>query len=120
MYTSATLSLAALEYFVNVEATEAPTNLVAISADIPEHLPLAEVHMMNLPANWRTYPPPESLADRGTKWVRDGQTAVIAVPSAIIPKERNYLINPGHPDVKAIRVGSAEPFSFDPRMWRER
>jgi RES domain-containing protein len=41
---------------------------------------------------------------------------VLAVPSAIIPREWNYLINPEHPDMKRIVVGKPEPFAFDPRL----
>jgi RES domain-containing protein len=43
-------------------------------------------------------------------------TAVLAVPSAVIPHELNYLLNPRHPHFKRIRVGRPEPFSFDPRL----
>jgi len=43
---------------------------------------------------------------------------VLAVPSAIIPRERNYLLNPAHRDFKAIRIGAPEPFGLDPRMWK--
>ncbi len=72
----------------------------------------------DLPAGWRPYPAPEGLAGLGSEWVRGGQTAVLVVPSAVIPQEHNYLINPAHPDIRAIRVGSPQPFSLDPRLWK--
>jgi hypothetical protein len=37
----------------------------------------------------------------------------------VIPTERNYVLNPGHREFRAIRVGTAEPFALDPRMWKE-
>ena len=54
----------------------------------------------------------------GTTWAREGKTAVLAVPSAVIPQERNYLLNPLHPSFSRIRIGAAQPFAFDPRMWK--
>jgi RES domain-containing protein len=57
-----------------------------------------------------------TLADLGTAWARKGTTAVLAVPSAIVPRERHYLLNPAHPDFVRVRVGRPEPFTLDPRM----
>jgi hypothetical protein len=52
----------------------------------------------------------------GTDWVARNSTAVLAVPSAIIPAEMNYLINPAHRDFGRIAIGIPEPFAFDPRL----
>ena len=71
-----------------------------------------------LPADWRTYPAPEKLRDLGTGWVRSGRTAVLLVPSSVIPHEMNVLLNPAHPDFAKIHIREAEPFSYDPRMWK--
>ena len=118
VYTSMTLSLAALEYFVHLEPPGAPDDLVAVPAEIPDGVSRVWVDPSELPRKWRRYPAPETLADLGTRWARTGGTAVLIVPSAIIPAESNYLINPRHPDFSRIRVGQAERFSFDPRMWK--
>jgi RES domain-containing protein len=48
--------------------------------------------------------------------VSAAETAILAVPSAVIPQELNYLLNPLHPQFKQIRVGRPEPFRFDPRL----
>ena len=118
VYTSATLSLAALEYFVHLEPPEAPDDLVAVPAEIPGGVNRMRVAVSELPRNWRHYPAPEAMADLGTRWAETGATAVLIVPSAIIPAESNYLINPRHADFFKIRVGRPDPFSFDPRMWK--
>jgi RES domain-containing protein len=41
---------------------------------------------------------------------------MLIVPSAVIPAESNYLLNPRHPEFTRIRAGRVEPFGFDPRM----
>ncbi len=118
VYTSATLSLAALEYLVHLDPPRAPADLVAVPADIPDAVARREVTAAALPPKWRAYPAPEALADLGTAWARAGTSAVLMVPSVIVPQERNFLLNPAHPDFRRIRLGRPEPFSFDPRLWQ--
>jgi RES domain-containing protein len=118
VYASATLSLAALESVVHLDPEEEPENLVAVSAEIPENLRIRRIAIGNLPQDWRQYPAPESLQEIGTAWIRSASTAVLAVPSAVIPQEWNYLLNPAHPDFKKIRLNKAKPFQFDPRLWK--
>ena len=118
IYTSASLALAALELFVHIDVDLLPNDLVAIAAEIPESLALETVNPANLPKNWRRYPASESLKDIGTTWAAKRSSSVLAVPSAIIPEERNYLLNPAHRDFKQVRLRRSIPFHFDPRMWK--
>ena len=118
IYCSSALSLAVLEYFVHLEPGLASGDLVAIPAEIPGSLERSDIHASSLPADWRTYPAPESVKDLGTVWVRSGRTAVLRVPSVVIPREANVLLDPAHPGFAKIRIGIPEPFSFDPRMWK--
>ena len=116
MYTSSSLALAALEFFVHVRPTRAPDDLLAIPADIPTSIPLSRIRASDLARDWRESPAPEALADVGARWLRDGGTSVLAVPSAVIPHEDNYLLNPLHRAFRTIRIGSPERFRFDPRI----
>lgn len=118
VYTSGSLSLAALELFVHVDTDLAPDGLVAIPADIPEDVAVGTVDIAKLPRNWRAYPAPEALKDIATAWVKGSSTAVLAVPSVVIPSEQNYLLNPGHRDFRRVRIQKARPFEFDPRLWK--
>jgi RES domain-containing protein len=45
------------------------------------------------------------------------RTAVLVVPSAVIPNEKNYLLNPGHEEMGRIRVVGREPCAFDRRLF---
>ena len=117
-YTSESLSLAALEYFVNLDTDLVPDDLVSVRAEIPTGLEHKTIEAGDLPGNWRTYPAPEALQDLGTEWIRRCETVVLSVPSAVVPDERNYLLNPAHQEFSSIRVGSPRPFHFDPRMWK--
>ena len=116
VYASATASLAALEYFVNLDVEDAPPDLVLVAADVPDSLAVEEVAVDALPRGWRRVPALEALARIGTDWARSGRTAVLSVPSAVVPVERNYLLNPAHRDFARIVVGRPERFVLDPRM----
>jgi RES domain-containing protein len=117
VYTSASLSLAALELLAHLTRdVELPSDLVAIAAEIPDSIRVTRVAANTLPVGWRRSPAPDALADIGMRWLRDATTAVLAVPSAVIPQETNYLLDPRHPGFAAIRVRRAERFVFDPRL----
>jgi RES domain-containing protein len=94
--------------------------LVSVYADVPADLAVAVIEVSDLPRDWRALPAPESLAGLGMEWLQSAETALLEVPSAVIPQESNYLINPAHPDFSRIEVGDPEPFVFDSRMWRGR
>ena len=120
VYTSASASLAVLEYLVHLDPEDAPPDLILVPADIAPTVVIRDLRNEELPTDWRSLPAPEALAGVGTSWARRLESAVLSVPSAILPEERNYLLNPAHPEFRRIVFGRARPFSFDPRMWRRR
>lgn len=117
VYTSATLSLAALEYFVHMEVEDAENMLVSIQVDIPE-VEIETLDLTQLPSNWRNIPAPTALATIGDKWFDLGTAALLVVPSAIIPQESNYLLNPLHNNFAKMQIHSPQIFGFDSRMWK--
>jgi RES domain-containing protein len=52
----------------------------------------------------------------GGAWINDRLSAMTSVPSFIVPSERNYLLDPNHPDFPKILFHPSEPFGFDPRL----
>jgi RES domain-containing protein len=76
------------------------------------------LEVAKLPPDWRHIPAPAVLATMGDDWFRLGATAILAVPSVVIPMEYNYLINPSHPDFVKLAVESPQPFELDPRFWK--
>lgn len=117
-YCTPVLSLAVLELFVHVDPDDAPDDLVSIEAELPDDVATETIAAASLPADWRAIPGPDALKDIGTAWVQSGRTAVLVVPSAIVPEEQNLLLHPAHPDAARLRILGTHPFSFDPRMWK--
>jgi RES domain-containing protein len=118
VFASATLSLAALERFVNTDPDLEPDELVAVAVDLEPDVAIEAIDLADLPPDWRTYPPPPPLAEIGGRWLRASACVVLSVPSAVIPIERNFIINPAHRDFGQLTIHPSEPFSFDPRMWK--
>ncbi len=112
VYTSGSLSLAALEILVNLdEFPPKEIQYVSIAAVLPEKV--AVQSMDSLPEGWDGVPAPIVTQEYGTDWIRSANTAVLRVPSAIIDSEYNYLLNPLHPDFKKIIIEDPQPFSFE-------
>ena len=114
VYLSEHKSLAALETLVHLSRRAAVRFVffrVGVPAEVIERLPRPA-----LSAQWRHEPPLSETQAVGDVWVRENRSAVLAVPSAIIPEELNFLLNPAHADFKKITIGKPEPFAFDPRL----
>ncbi len=101
---------------MHLDEDVAPRSFVAIPADVPKDASITRIRVVDLVAGWRTAPPPQSLAEIGARWLEAKHTLMLAVPSAIITSELNYLLNPLHPQFRRIRIGRPEPFTFDPRL----
>jgi len=115
VYCSESRSLAALEQRVHLPQGRLPPHFVCFRIEVPPEVAVAEVSFPDLPASWRRHPPPSALRDIGTGWAEAGETVVLQVPSAIVPGEHDYLLNPRHADFARLEIGAPEPFDFDER-----
>lgn len=116
-YTAESRALAVLEVLANVEE---PERLMAVSwvfvpAEIPNDL---FEKPARFPDSWRQFPHSLATQEFGAAWVRAARSVALRVPSAVVPGEFNYLINPAHPEFRHVKIGQPEPFSFDVRLGR--
>lgn len=116
-YTSEHQSLAMLEYFVHLDAADAPHDLVLVTAEIPDDLPSQRIAVDKLPSNWRRSPAPDELARIGDEFVLKSALCVLIVPSALAPNENNWLLNPQHASFEGVVVSRIEPLIYDERMF---
>jgi RES domain-containing protein len=116
VYCSESRALAALEQLVHLHHNRLPRNFVCFGVEIPDDLAIREVWTKDLPAAWRRQPGPPELRDIGTRWAESGETVALQVPSAVVPGEHNFLLNPRHPDCGRLAIGDLEPFEFDERL----
>lgn len=116
VYTAESQSLALLELMVQDDPLRA--HYVLIPAQLPTDLPETRIDVDQLPDDWRTIDARDVLQALGLAWLEGGQTAVLNVPSAVVPAERNLLINPRHPDFSRIVIGEAQSLQTDTRLLR--
>lgn len=104
VYTAASQSLAMLEMLVQDEPLRA--RYVMIEVRIPSAVTIDRIRVEDLPSDWRDLAAREKLQ----------AAAVLAVPSAVIAAETNYLLNPLHPDFRRIKIGKPRKFVTDLRL----
>ena len=116
VYTASSAALAALEVLVHVDPLTAPADLRLLAIELPDDLSIEVLEPITLPEGWHSVPAPAALQTLGSSWLTSGRTAALNVPSAVIKVERNFLLNPRHPEVQRVRILSDEAFSFDTRL----
>lgn len=114
-YTAESRSLAILEVLANADEPGqlALVPWVFLRAELA--IELIETPA-RVPDDWRQFPHSSATRDFGAKWAKEQRSAALRVPSAVVPGEFNYLINPAHPDFKRVKIGKPEPFNFDARL----
>jgi RES domain-containing protein len=115
VYTAESAALAALEMLVHLGRMTTLPAYVVISCDFDDKL-VSDIDRHRLPSHWRTFPAPPALPAIGDAWLAGGKSPVLRVPSAIVPGENNYLLNPAHPKFHRIVIGKPERFELDLRL----
>ena len=116
VYGSQSLSLAILEVAVHLARSDKIMAYRMISLEIPDEI-ILPIDRAALPTHWNEIAiEPKSVQTWGNAWFDNQLSAVMEVPSVVIPFESNYLINPDHPDFERIEQGKLEKHAFDPRI----
>lgn len=116
IYTAASRALACLENVVHRSGEGLADLFRTMIIQVPDDLPIETITSESLPTDWTDFGRYDYCQQLGGNWLRSGQSPVLRVPSAIIPDEWNYLLNPAHPQFPLIRLLQTEPFVFDPRI----
>lgn len=117
VYTSSSLALAAIEFFVHLDPSEAPMDLVSLLAEMPDSAAVERAEIEQLPHDWRRTDH-EVLQQFGTEWIKSGRSVALIVPSAAVDGEWNVLLNPGHPEFRRVQISEPTPFHYDERMYK--
>ncbi len=104
VYLAGSRSLAALEMLIHLTSP--------LSRRKPYCLVEAQIPADAIIEAPRTHEPSMT----GARWISSGKSLVLRVPSALVPQEPNYLLNPSHPQMHRIRIGKPVDFEFDPRL----
>jgi RES domain-containing protein len=108
VYAAETAALAVLEVRVHLDLdwTLLPDDYVLVAIDL-DALSIERVEAL-----------PDDTSAFGDAWLASGRSAILNVPSVIVPESRNLLLNPAHPEAGRAAIASIRPFAFDGRLWR--
>ncbi|HTI00733.1 MAG TPA: RES domain-containing protein [Acidisoma sp.] len=107
VYLAANAALALLEVRVHLDL---PPDL------LPDDYVLLSVGLDGLSLE-RLETLPEDPRGFGDRWLAEGRTALLDVPSVLVPESRNLLLNPRHKEAGQARILHQRRFAFDPRLW---
>jgi RES domain-containing protein len=119
LYTSASRALCVTEIAVHVPLGILPKNYNLTAIEVPDKAAVAEIEILNLPFDWKSFPYPDSTKIPGDNFVTSASHLVLKVPSAVVQGDYNYLINPRHAGFAAVKIVSVEPFEFDERLFKK-
>jgi RES domain-containing protein len=112
VYLASAESLAMLEVMVHLDDYRLLTYYALLEVTIPENA-LMRLPADSLPEDWMEEPAPASTAEIGDSWLESQSSLALVVPSVVVPRETNYLINPSHSYFQAL-ADSAREVSFTP------
>lgn len=121
VYASTTRALACLETFVHLNAGGLPLNRYLVEISIPDPLwdQARRETRDSLPVGWDAAPASLTSIQLGTEWLLAKRTALLILPSVIVPEECNILINPAHPEAAGVTCRKLRKWLYDPRLLRE-
>ena len=117
-YAAENRALACLETLVHLAAGGLPLNRYLVELTIPDAIWAAALRKTpaTLPTGWNAEPAGRDSIAFGTQWLRSQASALLIIPSAIVPEEHCILLNPAHPDSAAIAATKTRRWLYDPRL----
>jgi RES domain-containing protein len=88
-----------------------------LTIELPDELEQTKYTAADLPSDWQANPAPESTIDLGSRWLTEGLSPVLVVPSTLIAQEYNYLFNPLHEQFRQVKLQDISPFQYDKRLF---
>lgn len=116
VYCSSNIALATLETIHNLKAGSLPFNRYLVRVDVPDDIWNGRRLLDPPPGGWDAIPAGVSSRSAGDAWIASGASALLLVPSVIVPDEHNVLINPAHADASRIAAVTLKRWIYDPRF----
>ena len=119
VYASRSISLAAWETRAHLgrSGTRLPFNRYLVRIDVPDDVwSRRELRPSALAVGWDAIPEGRVSRDHGSAWLVGARSAMLVVPSVIIPEEDNVLLNPAASDFALIQAVKVRRFLYDHRV----
>ncbi|MEP7318511.1 MAG: RES family NAD+ phosphorylase [Panacibacter sp.] len=116
LYTSEHIALGLLEVLANANTLEELQKLQLSEIEFPSNALIEQIEIERLKKDWwQDFDYTQWL---GAEVFKNSRCLAVKCPSAIIEKESNYILNPGHVDFKKVTLKTVTDFRFDERLFR--
>ncbi|HEX2536230.1 MAG TPA: RES family NAD+ phosphorylase [Chitinophagaceae bacterium] len=116
VYTSQSRALAYAEVSIHLPLGIVPKDYHLITIHLPDTASILELPEEDLPPDWRSNPHGDSTQRIGDRFAAEATHLALRVPSAVVPGDFNFLLNPAHPMMTEVRITHTVPFEFDSRF----
>ncbi len=105
-----------LEVLVHLELDLAslPRTFKLLKVEVPAGITVRKIDATRLTADWTN--DPDATAEIGSEWLTSNNSALLRVPSAILPETHNYLLNPRHHTAAKVKVLWNRDYPWDKRL----
>lgn len=118
VYAATGIALATLETLAHLGDNIAIRNAFLVRISVPPALWKQRqiISTEQLDPTWNAEPPGSTSVALGDAWLHGAGSALLLVPSVIVPEEYNVLINPAHAASARITASVLRQFIYDPRL----
>ena len=117
VYCAESRALAMAEVAVHLSLSILPSDYVMVEIDLPDDLVILSLEPEELKGGWNQHPPIAATQRLGDACIDEMKACVLKVPSAVVPGDSKYLVNPHHPSFNRVTTVTAIDFPFDPRIF---
>ena len=119
LYAAPTIAMAVLETAAHIDDAGLPQNRLVVRIDVPEKMWRARITLGvdALPVAWAAIPAGRTSVGFGSRWIREGASALLEVPSVIVPEEIVVALNATHPEIERLKATVVRRFDY-PRLFR--
>ena len=119
LYAAPTIAMAVLETAAHIDDAGLPQNRFVVRIDVPEKMWRARITLGvdALPVAWAAIPAGRTSVGFGSRWIREGASALLEVPSVIVPEETVVALNATHPEIERLKATVVRRFDY-PRLVR--
>ena len=119
LYAAPTIAMAVLETAAHIDDAGLPQNRFVVRLDVPEKMWRARITLGvdALPVAWAAIPAGRTSVGFGSRWIREGASALLEVPSVIVPEETVVALNATHPEIERLKATVVRRFDY-PRLFR--
>ena len=118
LYCSSSIALAALETIVHLSQGALPLDRFLVRVTIPDKLWQARetLTLAAAPVAWDALPAGPASKRYGDEWLDQSRSAVLEIPSIVVPEEYNVLLNPSHARALGLTATVMRPWRYDLRL----